>query len=205
MQRRISCCLSVLALAFILFTTGAFAAPVQWAAADGGNDHWYEIVRDTTIPYITWTEARHAAEAATFNGMRGHLATLTSQAENDFVGNAGFLGDSYGLYQDNVWIGGYQYDNHDEPAGHWAWVTGEAWNWTHWYTGEPNGGDYLRLGAGWFGDLGYWFDQPNTPSTGGNGVAAYIIEYQAVPVPAAVWMLGSGLLGLLGLRRKIKG
>ena len=28
---------------------------------------------------------------------------------------------------------------------------------------------------------------------------------QAVPVPAAVWLLGSGLVGLVGLRRKLRG
>jgi hypothetical protein len=28
-------------------------------------------------------------------------------------------------------------------------------------------------------------------------------RYQTVPIPAAVWLLGSGLLGLLGFRRKI--
>jgi hypothetical protein len=30
-------------------------------------------------------------------------------------------------------------------------------------------------------------------------------NYNAVPVPPAVWLLGSGLLGLIGLRRKISG
>lgn len=44
------------------------------------------------------------------------------------------------------------------------------------------------------GDLdGY--DYPSVPLTGGLVTAP-------VPVPAAVWLLGSGLLGLMGLRRK---
>ncbi|OPX81634.1 MAG: hypothetical protein A4E43_00627 [Methanosaeta sp. PtaB.Bin005] len=29
--------------------------------------------------------------------------------------------------------------------------------------------------------------------------------YEAVPIPSAVWLLGSGLLGLLGLKRKFLG
>ena len=28
-------------------------------------------------------------------------------------------------------------------------------------------------------------------------------QYRAVPIPAAAWLLGSGLLGLVGIRRKI--
>ena len=31
-----------------------------------------------------------------------------------------------------------------------------------------------------------------------------LVEISQVPVPAAVWLLGSGLLGLLGIRRKMK-
>ena len=30
------------------------------------------------------------------------------------------------------------------------------------------------------------------------------IEYNTVPVPSAVWLFGSGLAGLIGIRRKIK-
>jgi hypothetical protein len=33
----------------------------------------------------------------------------------------------------------------------------------------------------------------------------YIVSYNnAVPVPAAVWLLGTGLLGLIGIRRRMK-
>jgi hypothetical protein len=37
------------------------------------------------------------------------------------------------------------------------------------------------------------------PDDGGNKLVA-----QVVPVPAAIWLLGSGLIGLLGLRKKPK-
>jgi hypothetical protein len=29
-------------------------------------------------------------------------------------------------------------------------------------------------------------------------------EFSTVPIPGAVWLLGSGLIGLLGLRKKFK-
>ena len=31
-----------------------------------------------------------------------------------------------------------------------------------------------------------------------------LVQFQVVPIPGAVWLLGSGLIGLLGLRRKFK-
>ena len=42
-------------------------------------------------------------------------------------------------------------------------------------------------------------------SANGNVVSTDIINTQAVPVPAAVWLFGSGLLGLVGIaRRKVR-
>jgi hypothetical protein len=32
----------------------------------------------------------------------------------------------------------------------------------------------------------------------------YVVSGSAVPIPAAVWLLGSGLVGLIGLRRRMK-
>ncbi len=177
------------------------AAPVQWTSAAGGNDHWYEIVRDTTSPYLSWDEARVAAEGSSYLGMTGHLATLTSAAENAFVANPGFLGSSYGgIYGDLVWIGGH------ETAGGWNWVTGEAWSWTNWKPGQPSNGpgeDYLQLLITNF-DMGQWNDRTLAGGSGSGYYTAYIIEYEAspVPVPAALWLMGSGLLGLAALRRR---
>jgi hypothetical protein len=34
------------------------------------------------------------------------------------------------------------------------------------------------------------------------GTANYILEISSVPVPAAVWLFGSAMIGVLGLRRK---
>jgi hypothetical protein len=50
----------------------------QWAVEDGGNGHWYSV---RLVPEgLNWTQARVLA-----HGLGGHLATMTSEAENDWV------------------------------------------------------------------------------------------------------------------------
>jgi hypothetical protein len=112
--------------------------PVQWRVEDGGNGHWYRLF--ITGPK-TWTAAR--AECASRGG---YLATPTSEAENAFIVSlarrdlfpAAWVND-FGGNAGGPWIGGFQPDN--APASQpWAWVSGEAWGWTGWAPGEPNGG-----------------------------------------------------------------
>ena len=71
------------ARAIVLFAALSFisriqAAPVQWDAGSGGNGHYYEAVQ---VPDgVSWTAA-----SALANGAGGYLATITSEAENNFV------------------------------------------------------------------------------------------------------------------------
>ncbi|MEX2186008.1 MAG: Ig-like domain-containing protein [Pirellulales bacterium] len=125
------------------------AGAVLWPAQDGGNGHAYMKV---SVPAtIDWTNARAAAES-----LGGHLVTITSQAESNFI-NANFPGN------DGGWIGGYQErvaSDFVEPAGGWRWITGEAWEYTNWVPGEPNesGGileDFLVT------NNSRWNDHPN--------------------------------------------
>lgn len=82
----------------LVVTTGIFlaisafgqvdAAPIQWTSGSGGNDHYYELIL-VTDPYNgnnnSWATASASASASVFNGLQGHLAVVTSQAENDFL------------------------------------------------------------------------------------------------------------------------
>src|SRR5437773_12513806 len=74
--------------------------PVQNSA----NGHWYQLVQGT----VGWVQADTQAKAMVFQGMPGHLATLTSSAESDFIRTnlpgACAAGQQY-------WIGGYQDHN----------------------------------------------------------------------------------------------
>src|SRR5205823_13741050 len=53
--------------------------PVQ----DPATGHWYQL--GLAVGSVTWDVARAGAEARTYNGYQGHLATITSAAENNFV------------------------------------------------------------------------------------------------------------------------
>src|SRR5882672_3088446 len=62
------------ALMICVGVSSALAAPIQWPASLGGNNHYYEFV---LMPEIRWSDAKVAAEARTFNGFHGYLATDT--------------------------------------------------------------------------------------------------------------------------------
>ena len=50
------------------------------------------------------------------------------------------------------------------------------------------------------GDFGSW--EPYGPASDGNR-AFQLYTGDPVPLPGAVWLLGSGLLGLIGLRQQL--
>lgn len=134
-RRFAAACLTVLALAASTDTLRA-QSWTQWPTSSGGNGHWYLAVR--CPGGIRWAEANTKAQA-----LGGHLATITSAAENTFV---------YSLVVDPIfwqtlpnpvrtrgpWLGGFQPAGSVEPLGSWSWVTGESWGYTHWAPGEPN-------------------------------------------------------------------
>jgi len=108
----------------------------KWKVADGGNGHTYRVV--SAPEGITWTEANRRAVA-----VGGHLATITSKAENDFVFS---LLDhpeywnrmGHGPWMMGPWIGGMQAEGAREPDGGWQWVTAEPFEFTNWFPGDPN-------------------------------------------------------------------
>ncbi|MEO5379037.1 MAG: C-type lectin domain-containing protein [Magnetococcus sp. DMHC-6] len=118
----------------ILAICGLFAllavGNAQAATTGEFNGHTYTYV-DTKM---TWTEAKANCES-----IRAHLATITSQEEDNFVYN--FIIENGGI---SSWFGA----SDAESEGTWKWITGEPWNYTNWHTssGEPNNSgdeDYL--------------------------------------------------------------
>ena len=186
-------------------SVGAQAAPVQWTASSGGNDHFYDFVAGP----FTWEQARQAAAASTAAGpggttLNGYLATVTSQEENDFL---------HGLSPTMAWIGA----SDEGSEGTWSWRTGPEAGQTffmlgagsqpgfsNWSAGEPNNnGDDNFVVMNWTSD-GQWNDLFGSLASSEGG---YFVEYDApapVPVPAALPLLGGALaaLGFVGRRRK---
>ena len=62
--------------------------------------------------------------------MGGHLATITSQAENDAI--VSLIGSGK---KDAYWLGGTDVD---DTAKKYRWITGESFSYTNWASGEPN-------------------------------------------------------------------
>ncbi len=117
----------LICLFMLLVPALGFADPIQWTTESGGNGHWYEFVAGE----LNWEAARQSAGGMEWNGLSGHLATLTSETENNWVWVN--LGEP-----NQAWIGGYQVDPSAAPNEGWAWITDEPWEYTNWWTGEPN-------------------------------------------------------------------
>ncbi len=150
----------------------ASGTPIQWKVSDGGNGHWYELVEDA----IDWNAAKLAAEQSIHEGTVGHLATITSQAENDFILSSVYETGTY-----YTWVGGFQPAGSPEPDGNWQWLTGETWDFTNWNLGvEPNNFIYSQTPYGedviQMSPIG-WYDAPH------DWDMPYIVEYESVPEP----------------------
>ena len=92
----------------------------------------------------SWLEAKAYCET-----LGGHLVTITSKGEQNFI--AEFIRTN-GRRSD-YYIGATE----DNTEGNWVWITGEPWEYSNWYYGEPN-----DLGIEYIGEIyrsnGRWND-----------------------------------------------
>ena len=170
---------------------------------NSSNGHYYEFVPGT----VSWNQALISSRLASFNGLQGYLATITSIGENQFIGAMiGPDGDGYNISGLNdpslngyFWIGG----SDRLLEGDWRWVDGpEAGQkfstanqkmngqFSNWFSiptsvgeGVPNQAardeDGLALDRSW----NYtWYDLPieDTNFPYGYGVKGYVVEYGGV-------------------------
>jgi hypothetical protein len=178
----------------------AQAVPVQF----GTNYYEFVFVDDQGNPNngISWAAASAAAAGMSYLSANGHLATVTSGAENAFLAglvspfpsfSGGWLGGS-----ESTWLVGPE--------------TGQLFSYTNWGGIEPNNPPsnvYMNIGTAFAGiAFAQWADAASGISNGGDPIKGYFVEYEvnAVPLPAALPLFATGLgaLGLFGWRRKRK-
>jgi hypothetical protein len=135
----LGCALRVVACSLLLLSAAipaeAFgAAPVLNPA----NGHYYEAVRFQSLSQnFAFAAALQAAAAKTHLGVPGHLVTITSKQEQDFlegVVRSGLTGP--------FWMGA----SDAAVEGEWRWVTGPEAGQLFWKT-EGMTPDYFMLGT----------------------------------------------------------
>lgn len=173
---------------------------VQWTTASGGNGHWYRYLSPVSIfePF-SFATAQSAAEASTYNGLQGYLATITSQAEQDFINGAfsylfGFGGTG------TAWLGA----SDAATEGEWRWLggpeAGQLVSYTNWRPGHPVAAagfeNYDLLALSIIGGNPTTYGWVSVEQSG--GALGYIIEYgngpvTTVPEPGPHGLLAAGL------------
>ena len=160
--------------------TIAVDATLGGPAYDPASGHHYEVV---SAAGLTWDDARLAAEAMSFNGLPGYLASVISQDEQDFVART---------TAGPAWIGA----SDATTEGTWEWVTGPEAGTTFWdascgvgLQGDCPGLGYSKWGAGEPNDVGGNEDVAQFNSPDGSGLwidepgdatslpSAYLVEF----------------------------
>ncbi len=185
---------------------------VQWTTASGGNGHWYRYINSGSIfQGFTFEAARTAAEASSYNGLQGYLATVTSADEQTFLNSAfSYLFASAGV--STAWLGA----SDAAVEGEWRWLAGpeagQLMSYTNWLPGHPLGGAGYETH-----DQMVQYIQAGSPTTYGwatfgptDGALGYIVEYgngpvTSVPEPGPHGLLVAGLaaFGWMLRRRRV--
>jgi len=174
-------------------TVNATAENVAALTLDDGT-HYYEFV--TSDGNVSWRQARANALTHTLNGLKGYLASVTSQTESDFV--ASRVGPT------EAWLGG----NDIETEGTWVWADAPETD-PFWIAGPCVAGLQGMCNLSGVDHFNFWSaDEPNNRGanedalqvlSGGSGVwndiqadgtgiwtLPYVVEYSGGPAGGGV-------------------
>ena len=152
------------------------------------TEHFYEYVSGST----TFTNAKTSAENRSYFGRAGYLATMASEAENNFVwklmaSDCWFgASDEVGLV--NAAKGTTAFSSQSAVEQKWHWISGPekgtqfsngstavTGQYAKWAGGEPNNSGGEHYGQFYSANAGQWNDLPNT------NLGGYLCEYGDMP------------------------
>jgi hypothetical protein len=169
-----------------------FAVPIYAQVYNPANGHYYELVETE----LSWSDARDAAAGMSYNGVQGHLATITSPIEESFVVNEWpCIGTDTPTNHGNcgaearVWFGGTD----AATEGDWQWITVEPWGYTDWANGEPNSSGNEDCIEYRDEDGGYWNDDDCDNSRW------YLVEYDTARPTSVPTMNEWGMIIFMAL------
>lgn len=199
-----------LAVLFILSTASLTTAAVVYEQLPGAwgafNINWHEHADDfildqtTNISGISWwgtdnygpylvTIYKHGTDGKPGDVLTSYTGALSGVADSDNDNRLKFTAPIMFTAKAGV--------------KYWLSVQDENADWNGWYpSGSP---EVLYFDEHWVKDYSYP-DWGHDPAYGDyHRDLSFSLQGDAlVPVPAAVWLLGSGLIGLLSLRKKFK-
>jgi len=187
--------LSSIAMLPLLFTFSLSADPLliaQWNWTDqDGAFHEYGAYN---FEAQSWEASRDQVHDDWY------LATITSRGEQEsLIARLNGLSGEY-------WLGGSQANSATAPSDDWSWVTGEAWDYTHWAPGEandysgPGSEQYLAVWSEYAEDAWQWNDEGCL-----SNISGFIAERtNSVPEPGKLSLFALGWLAILGMVRRKK-
>jgi len=154
---------------------------------ENGARHIFQAVE--TPNGIGWVDAQAWAVAH-----QGHLATIRSKAENDFVYKLiedpkfWIINAPYNEHNLGPWLGGHRLPGAASPDQNWVWVgDGSKMTYTNWAPNEPDDNGYGE------DRLHFMSYNPNDRQPTWNDVGVeyrlrgFVVEYDLKTLPAAVF------------------
>ncbi|SEM26753.1 hypothetical protein SAMN04489760_108115 [Syntrophus gentianae] len=164
--------------------TPSYGTSASYVYVSGGGGYYKSLFESLSLNF-----ADYYHEETNAGSMMSAIATYLTSGYGTTIGIYKAIGNSITGHALTVW--GYAYDGNEYTG---IWVTdsddyGSSDSLTYYDVEYKNGKWYLEGYNGYYIGVVEALDR-NTSSS-------------AVPIPAAIWLFSSGLLGLIGFRKKI--